>query len=230
MKSFSRSIAIGVLGFGLVGTGAHADTIATWTFESSVPATAGPFGPEVGSGSALGFHSSSSVYSNPVGNGSGESFSSTNWSIGDYYQFQVSTLGMNSIALTWDQTSSNTGPANFLLAYSTNGTSFTNVTSYSALANGGANPAWSFGSASSAYTLAFDLTNVTALDNQANVYFRLIDASNVAANGGSVASAGTDRVDNFSVNGVSAVPLPAAAWLLGSGLFGLGGFIRRRRA
>src|SRR4051812_39869141 len=56
---------------------AQADTLAQWTFETSVPTTAGPLAPEVGSGSALAFHIGASTYSNPVGNGSNESFSST---------------------------------------------------------------------------------------------------------------------------------------------------------
>ena len=54
-----------------------------------------------------------------------KSFSSTAWSVGDYYQFQVSTLGDPNVALAWDQTSSTTGPRDFLLQYSTNGTTFT---------------------------------------------------------------------------------------------------------
>lgn len=35
---------------------------------------------------------------------------------------------------------------------------------------------------------------------------------------------------NYSVSGVSAVPVPAAAWLFGSALLGLGGIARRKRA
>ena len=57
MKLFGNVIAIGVIGLGLAG-GAQADTIATWTFESTLPATAGPFAAEVGTGSALGSHAS----------------------------------------------------------------------------------------------------------------------------------------------------------------------------
>jgi len=69
--------ALSTLVFLAAAQATRADIIATWTFETSVPTTAGPFSPEVGSGSALGYHASgSAVYSNPAGNGSLESFSS----------------------------------------------------------------------------------------------------------------------------------------------------------
>ena len=72
-----------VLAILAVASSASATTIATWTFETSVPTTAGPFSPEVGAGSAIGSHASSAtVYSSPSGNGSFHSFSSTNWGVG----------------------------------------------------------------------------------------------------------------------------------------------------
>ena len=63
----------------------------------------------------------------PAGNGSAHSFSSNVWAVGDYYQFQVSTLGQSQIGLVFDQTSSSTGPGNFKVQYSTNGTTFTDT-------------------------------------------------------------------------------------------------------
>ena len=95
--------------------------LAVWTFETSLPATAGPHAAEgginAGAGSpASGFHASASVvYSNPAGNGSAESFSSTFWSVGDYWQFSTSSVGYTDIHLAWDQASSNTGPRDFVL-------------------------------------------------------------------------------------------------------------------
>jgi hypothetical protein len=231
MKHFIRP-AIG-LAFALTmtATTAQAATIAQWTFEGSVPATSGPHAAEIGSGSATGFHSTATVYSNPVGNGSAESFSSTAWSVGDYYQFQISTLTYEGIQVAWDQTSSNTGPGQFKLAYSTDGSSFTDFSDYAVLANASPNPVWNSTTPNALYTLSFDLSSITALDNQVSVYFRLIDRSTVAANGGTVASGGTSRVDNFVVTGeaITAVPVPAAVWLLGSALVGLGTISRRRR-
>ncbi|MEW6120412.1 MAG: PEP-CTERM sorting domain-containing protein [Pseudomonadota bacterium] len=209
-----------------VSVNASADTLAQWTFETSVPTTAGSFAPEVGSGSALGYHANSSVvYSNPVGNGSGESFSSNFWSVGDYYQFQVSTIGYVDISLSWDQVSSSTGPRDFKLSYSTDGSSFTEFASYSVRNN--STPAWSSTTPTGLDTYTYDLSTVNAIENQASVYFRLVDASTVSTNGGTVATTGTDRVDNFTV---MAAPVPEAetyAMML-AGL-GLVGFMARRR-
>jgi hypothetical protein len=219
MTPIRRATAFATLMIGLGSAGAQAATIATWTFESSQPATSGPFAPELGSGSALGHHASTAaVYSSPAGNGSPHSFSSNTWSAGDYYQFSVSSLGFQNLTLSWDQASSSTGPADFALAYSTNGTNFVNVNNYSVLINGSPNPSWNQSTSSSLYTLTDNLASIGALNNQATVYFRLIDTNTTAENGGTVATAGTDRVDNFTVSAVTAVPLPAAAWLFGSGL------------
>jgi hypothetical protein len=231
MKHLAKLIGMACFAAGMTSTSAHADIIAKWTFETSAPTTAGPFTPEVGSGSALGSHSGASTYSSPAGNGSARSFSSTNWLIGDYYQFQANTTGYDSIQVSWDQTSSGTGPRNFKLAYSTNGTTFTDFVNYSVLANGASpNAAWSSGTAVAAYGFAQNLSSITALNNSSTVYFRLSDVGTVAAGGGTVGSGGTDRVDNFTISGavVSAVPVPAAAWLLGSGIIALGGFAKRR--
>jgi len=203
----------------------QAQTIAQWTFETSIPATAGPFSPEIGSGSALGSHAGAAVFSNPAGNGSPHSFSANTWAVGDSWQFQVSTLGFNNVGLSWDQTSSGTGPRDFSLDYSLNGgSSWTTVTAYSLLVNGAPNTAWNATTYNSAFT--FSPTLAGALDNQASVWFRLIDVGTTSANGGTVAATGTDRVDNFIV---AVIPEPTTLSLMGG--FGLLAWtlIRRRK-
>jgi hypothetical protein len=200
---------------------ASAGTISQWTFETSQPATAGPFSPEVGSGSAVGSHAGASTYSSPAGNGSSHSFSSNTWAIGDYYQFSVSTTGLAGIGLSFDQTSSNTGPRDFKLQYSNDGSSYTDYGTYTVLANGGApNSSWNATTYQSAYTFSYDLSSITALDNQANIYFRLVDTSTTSANGGTVGTSGTNRVDNVTV---TAVPEPAAMVLALAGALCMGG-------
>jgi hypothetical protein len=213
MKTLSRILGLLVLA---AVTSASAQTIAQWTFETSVPATAGPLSPEVGTGSALGFHAGVSVYSNPAGNGSAESWSSTVWAIGDYYQFSLSTVGYSGIGLSFDQTSSNTGPRDYDLTYSTDGVTFNPIASYVVLANGAApNASWNNLTYQSAYTLSYDLSAIPAVNNAASLTFRLVNTSTVSANGGVVATGGTDRVDNFTV---AVVPEP-------TGLLALGGLM-----
>lgn len=226
---FKKLLAVSALVISAGTSIAYADTVAKWTFESSAPASSGPFAAELGAGTALGSHASgATVYSSPAGNGSARSFSSNNWAVGDFYQFQVSTVGFGGITLAWDQTSSNTGPREFQLQYSTNGSAFTTFASYAVLANGGTpNASWNASTSSAAYGFSYNLGGVTALANQAAVYFRLRDSSTVSANGGVVATGGTDRIDNFTVL-AAPVPEPEAFSMLLAGL-GLIGLIGRHR-
>jgi len=174
---------------------------AKWTFETSVPTTAGPHAPEQGIGAARGSHAGASTYSNPVGNGSAESFSSTNWAIGDFYEFQISTEGYQDISISFDQTSSNTGPRDFGISYSTTvGGAFTDTgITYTVLANASPNPTWSSGSPHAEFSFEFDLSDITALDDQATMFLRLVDLTTISADGGVVSGGGTSRVDNFSI-------------------------------
>ena len=222
-------LAISILGAGAI---AQATMIASWTFETSQPATAGPFSPESGAGSASGFHAGAAVYSSPAGDGSSHSFNSNTWAAGDYHQFQVSTTGLQQVDLDWDQTSSNTGPRDYNLEYSTDGTNFTTFGStYEVLANAAPNAVWNATTFSNSYEFNVDLSSVTAINNAANVYFRLVDADTISANGGTVATAGTDRVDNFTVTASPvSVPEPSSVFLAALAVTGLGLFSVRRRS
>ncbi len=201
----TRFLAVLVAGMCLAGTARAQTTIADWTFETTVPTTAGPYSPEVGSGTATGFHASAAaVYSSPSGNGSSHSYSSNVWTVGDYYQFRVSTLGVGGINISYDQTSSNTGPGFYLLEYSTNGSNFTPYGSqYQVLANASPNTPWNATTYNPAYTFTVNLSSVPALNNTQSVYFRLVDNSTLeAANYTStVGTGGTDRVDNVTITG-----------------------------
>ena len=209
----------------LLATAASAATLANWTFEVSQPATAGPFAAEAGLNAATsmasGGHAGAATYSTPAGNGSAHSYSANTWAVGDYWQFTTSTTGYAGVTFAWDQTSSNNGPRDFVLQYSTNGTTFTQFgAQYIVLANVAPPGTWNATTPHLEYSFTVNLASVTALDNAPTVYIRLRDNSTVSANGGTVAVAGTDRVDNVVI---SALPEPASLLLLG-----LGALIRRR--
>src|ERR1700690_261962 len=87
-------------------TTAKADTLADWTFETiastnniigsllSPAATQSGVLADIGSGTASASHATAaSAWSIPAGNGSPHSWSVNNWNVGDYFQFQVNTLG-----------------------------------------------------------------------------------------------------------------------------------------
>jgi hypothetical protein len=203
------------------GNAVQAATIANWTFETSIPTTAGPLAPESGSGTGTSVHVTPNSFSNPSGNGSAESWNSDSWAIGDYYQFQVSTAGLTDIGFSWDQTRSSAGPGqpaptspNFRLQFSTDGSSFTNVVDYLVQAL-----TWNSTTATVASQFSQDLSSFTQLNNQPTVYFRLT-AIQAAQNSG-----GQSRVDNILVTGV---PEPATAPLLAAAVV-VAAFLRARR-
>lgn len=202
-----------------IASSASADVIAQWTFESSVPTTAGPHAAEGGllaaSSFATGFHATSTTYSNPVGNGSAESFSSNGWSVGDYYQFTTSSTGYDSITIKWDQTRSGTGPSAFALFASAD--SFATSTLLSTYTVD--EVTWSSGTYQPGSSFA-PVAAGAGFANQATLSFRLVAQAAPGASGG------TNRIDNIVIEG-TAVPAPASAALVG-----LAGLVaaRRRRA
>ncbi|MFZ4678806.1 MAG: beta strand repeat-containing protein, partial [Flavobacterium sp.] len=144
--------------------------------------------------------STSTVWSNPSGNGSAKSVSSTFWAVGDYWQFKLNTSNYHNLAIAVDQTGSSTGPSTFKVQYSTNGTSYTDLPggTYTLDATG-----WSTTNYRSAAVRSFDLSSITALNNKSAVYIRLVDANTTSIGNGTVATGGTSRVDNFVITGIA---------------------------
>jgi hypothetical protein len=166
-----------------------------------------------------GFHSSNSTWScgvgGIVGNGSNKSLHVTNWSVGDYFQFQLSTTYYDSLLLTVEQTSSGSGPRDFKLQYSLNGTSYTDITTYQV-------PyylpsltvhSWSSTNYQSQSAFSFDLSLLSQIHNQSLVYFRLVNTSTTALLGGTIQTAGTSRIDNISLMGNYNAPLDLEGWI-----------------
>lgn len=194
MFKFNTALALGLVAS--VAAGASADNpshlLTKWTFEVSVPTTSGPFVNEEGAveGFASGFHAvAATVWSNPVGNGSLESFSANNWSAGDYYQFTTSTIGFTDITFGWSQTRSGTGPANFKVQWSPDGEDFEDVLEYTVLQF-----AWSSLTQNEETIFAPVALPVEAAELE-TVWVRLVSLQTTAA-------AGTNRVDDVFFSGV----------------------------
>lgn len=218
-----------------LASSASAEIVCGWSITTAFPTGtgnvptgntysvgAGDLGVQTTGSELMSYHTlAAATYTSPSGNGSQYGFSSNNWSIGDYYQATVSTLGFTDIYLTWDQTRSSTGPASFELLMSTDGgTSFSVVNvgaaaSYTVLQSGGAGApgTWSTTVYNAIYT---NSVSIAAADNKTQVIFRFRSLVTTAA-------AGSSRVDNVTIS-TGALPAPGAIALLG-----LAGLAARRR-
>jgi DNA/RNA endonuclease G (NUC1) len=205
------------------GGGGTAAVLAQWTFEnltSGLPVTNSAFGTayaeaglQSGSAALTGLHASSATaYSTPSGNGSAKSISANNWATNDYYQIRFSSAGHHNLKLTFDHTGSGTGPAEFLVSYSTNGGTFTTFSNYDiAKTNATSAATWNSINSNSVSSVTMNLTPVEGLNNQSDVYLRFVMRSTLALGGGTVGTGGTSRLDNVVVEAVSIGTTPTLA-------------------
>jgi hypothetical protein len=133
---------------------------------------------------------------------------------GRHLTFNVSTLGFSDIVVSFATLGTSTGFNSNQFQYSLDGTTFVNF-----------GPPYVPGSAFGAVPLVFSLASIVGLDDNPNAAFRIV------FNGAS-SSTGNNRMDNIVVEGsaTTSVPEPMTAILLLSGLSGLYGVRKRRRA
>jgi len=222
-RKIIASLITAALGPG-VCSAASAAVLANWTFETSQPITAGPVAAEngTGTGTAGNVGATTNTYTTPSGNGSAHSWSSNGWDVGDYWQFSTAGDASTEYHITFDAVGSNTGPRDFKVQYSTNGTTFSDLPTpftYSVPLS-----TWN---ATTAVTTSTFSTGVTLGSAPATIAFRLVDNSTTSINGGTVATTGTGRVDNVTINS-GPVPEPASLGFVAAlGFLGLRS--RRRR-
>lgn len=190
--------------------------IAGWDFEnttitgtnSSAP-TVTPAAANLGTnplGSVFtGYHSNTaSDWSAGTGNGSTKAATVQTWTVGDYWQIKLSTAGYKDIKLALSQRGSGTGPKDFKLQYSTDGTTYSDI---SGATYAIANDTWSTLQTVSIRT--FNLSALTAINDRSEVYFRIVNPSTASIGGGTVAAGGTSQVDDILVEGL---PIPTTTW------------------
>jgi hypothetical protein len=133
---------------------------------------------------------------------------------GRHLTFNVSTLGFSDILVSFATLGTSTGFNSNQFQYSLDGTTFVNF-----------GPPYVPGSAFGAVPLVFSLASTVGIDDNPNAAFRIV------FNGAS-SSTGNNRMDNIVVEGsaTTSVPEPMTAILLLSGLSGLYGVRKRRRA
>lgn len=133
---------------------------------------------------------------------------------GRHLTFNVSTLGFSNIVVSFATLGTSTGFNSNQFQYSLDGITFVNFGSPYV-------PATAFGT----LPLVFSLAGIAGLDDNPNAAFRIVF-------NGATSSTGNNRIDNIVVEGeeITSVPEPMTAILLLSGLSGLYGVRKRRRA
>jgi hypothetical protein len=135
---------------------------------------------------------------------------------GKHITFNVSTLGFSNIIVSFATQGTSTGFNSNQFQYSLDGTTFINF-----------GVPYTVASAFGSVPLVFSLAGIAGLENNPNAAFRIVF-------NGATSSTGTNRIDNFVVEGTAlaptGVPEPTSAVLLLSGLSGLYRVRKRKRA
>ncbi|MBX7246688.1 MAG: hypothetical protein K1X53_14420 [Candidatus Sumerlaeaceae bacterium] len=188
---YSLVAAVGTLLFPLT---AHTATIAGWSNANlNVNAAVLADGPNTGTLSR-----GSITYANTA-----NAYNSSNWALateesapsfnGKYLSIEVSTVGFTGIKISYTDQRSSTGPPNSKIYYSTTGSGGTFTLA----------PSGNFTVATTGTNRTVDLSSIPALDNNANVVFRI-------HSWGASASGGTFRVSSLAVTDAAGVTPPVS--------------------
>lgn len=221
IRTFTRA-ALVLLSVSIAGTAGAQTTITQWNFNSAPPdgnTATGLTTPSTGSGTVTTIGGTTSTFaSGSASGGSSDPAASDNsaWNVSTWpaqgsgnktagIQFAVSTSGYQDIQVTFDLRYSNTSPADVQLQYTADITAAT--------------PVWTDFQSSAAtsgdtwFGRSFDLSAITALNNNPNAGFRAVAAfagvstAYAASNSSSsFSTSGTWRFDMLTVKGNTAGP------------------------
>jgi hypothetical protein len=228
-RGFVAALALGIAAFGAAGAAstAGADIVTQWNFNGSVGTTS----PSLGAGTASLFGGTTATFASGNSNGGSTdpetSSDDKGWNLTAFApqgtedglrgaSFAVSTVGYQSIVVTWDHRHSNTSSKYVRFEYSIDGSSFSSA----GLANGGIFSA-ELGGDTWYNNRSVDLTGIAGVANNASFAFRVVaifdpslgNAFAASTSTSTYAGTGTWRFDMVTVNGV--VPAPGVAALLG---------------
>ena len=203
----------------LISSQTFSQVLSKWTFEGITLSGTASTSPSLSNGAVAanegalkagsefsGNHASASSWTTPQGNGSSQSLSATKWAANDYFQFKGSTKGYKNITIKFDVTGSDTGPRDFKLQYSTDNVSYTDADTYAVT-----NDNWS-ASVKPVSARTVNLANVAALNDKDYIYIRLVATGSASVSNGTIGTAGTSRVDNFTIEAESTLPLSLSSF------------------
>lgn len=215
-RRLSFNLISGMLVLFFASQAARADEIALWNFNDSnlnVDRGAGTIATNIVAANIL--FAAGTTNNARDGDAAGQALSlqggTGTANNGRHLTFNVSTVGFSNIVVSFATQGTATGFNSNQFQYSLDGITFVNFgPPYT--------PASAFGSA----PIVFSLAGIAGLNDNANAAFRIV------FNGASSAT-GTNRIDNFVVEGSpSGIPEPTTAVLLLSGLTGLYRLRKRR--
>ena len=108
-----------------------------------------------------------------------------------WWSIETCSSGFANIEVSWNMRSSATGPRDFKLQFSTDGSTWID----------GNNPDVALPSAVAIGNTNFIKTLPMEANNQSTLYLRFIQTSDIAANGATVGSGGTHQINNIIING-----------------------------
>ncbi len=118
----------------------------------------------------------------------GNYIGSSDFSVGDYYQFKLSSSLFGNIKFSLKMRGSKTGPKNFKVLYSSSGVDFVDIGSKFSITKDGEYQSFST-----------DLPSEAA--NSPNLYIRLAVADNTSINGSTIQSGGTNYLNEVKITG-----------------------------